>query len=250
MGPNKKNGKNGKNAKNGAKNGSNPGEPPGLNAEPRYRDGTLLCNAKNNTCGAFAMSGGLKCYNHGGATPRGPAAGRYAGKGRSAYVPTRITDKFLEAMEDPDLCEYRADVALYEARLRELGEGIDSRLLWTYVSEAFGALQAGIKADNQAQVGEALTQMHSLINRGSADALRWREIYDVLERQGRAKEREHKRMVALQQMISLEQFLVYIGMIVDVLANKISDRQLLREVTTGINQLWAGDHRAETPSSH
>ncbi len=206
-----------------------------LDYEWRYRDGRLLCNAKDNTCNGFAMRGKTKCRSHGGATPSGPAAGRYKHGRYSKFLPSRLVTKFKDAMDDPELTQYRHSIALLTARLYELLEEGESELLWSKTQEAFRELEAAIPAENQASIRASLNALHGLIKRGRADSLRWREVYDVVERAGRMKEREHKRVAQLEQMISVEQFFEFINVVLLILTKNVQDKEALRTIVREID---------------
>lgn len=204
--------------------------------EPRYRDGKLLCNAKQDTCGAFACKGRTKCRNHGGESlPAGPTHPTYIHGLRSKYIPARLAAKYGESMADPDLMAYQADIALLQSRLYELLETGESEPLWSKAQEAFQRYKAAAGRAQRAEVGsserataaaqmsEALAQVESLINRGQIDSIRWADIYKVTEQMGRTKEREHKRLVQMQQMITAEQLLAVLGQIANAAKQTITN---------------------------
>jgi len=181
------------------------------------------------------MRGKTKCRSHGGATPSGPAAGRYKHGRYSKFLPSRLVTKFKDAMDDPELTQYRHSIALLTARLYELLEEGESELLWSKTQEAFRELEAAIPAENQASIRASLNALHGLIKRGRADSLRWREVYDVVERAGRMKEREHKRVAQLEQMISVEQFFEFINVVLLILTKNVQDKEALRTIVREID---------------
>mgnify|MGYP007040718961 FL=1 len=91
-------------------------------------------------------------------------------------------------------------------------------------------------ADNDpAGITFGLSTLEGLINRGMADALRWAEVYRVTEQIGKTKEREHKRLVQAQQMISAEQLLAMLGQIADAARRTITNKDELQAFATTLN---------------
>lgn len=222
----------------------------GNQSAPRYRNGRLLCNAKNNTCGAFAMKGKTKCYNDGGATPQGPTHGAYKSGIYSNHLPSALKDRFVEAMGDPALTEYRQDIALLQTRLCQLLETGESQPLWSAASQAFKNLQSALTSGDTGAIGAALSGLHNLVNRGMADSLRWQEVYDVAECLTKVKEREHKRLVAMSQMITAEQFIGFIGFIVDVAKRTIKDQDQFRAFAAELDKSWNRDAQQGIDAGH
>lgn len=199
-------------------------------------------------CTRWALVGREHCPKHGGKTPIGAQHWNYQGKGRSKHVPTYLSDLHAEAEADDKLMEYRQDAVLLEARLRGLLKSGESQQLWGAAQEAFGdykkaALKAryaekGSVEQQQAgdQMAEALGALESLISRGMADSLRWREIYGTLEQIGKTKEREHRRLVQAEAMISAEQFMTMLGQIALAAKQHISNQDEFKAFTNTINR--------------
>jgi hypothetical protein len=204
---------------------------------PRYRDGKLLCNARGNTCKAFAVKGREKCRFHGGATPRGPANPNFKHGKYSKYLPANIAAKYAEAKSDPELIEYTDAIALLDARCRLLLESAESRMLWADTAKAFRELEAAIRTEDQAGIRAELNALHDLVKRGYADSLRWKEIYEVIEREGRMKERAWKRLIDMEQMVSMEHVLAFVGMIMSVVTDAVKDTDTLRQISRSIDNL-------------
>jgi len=188
------------------------------------------CWAKNRQgvqCGRYALDGQQVCAYHGGKSLRGPAHPSFKDGSRSKYVP-RLDDKLNEALNDPALMEYRADVALLGARLNELLESGESALLWSRAASAVGRLRDAFQSGNGVNINAAFRELEDLTTRGLEDSIRWQEIYQVIESLTKTKEREVRRMVAMQQMISSEQLLAILGHIANAAKQSIRDPYDLR----------------------
>lgn len=218
--------------------------------ETRYRNGTRLCNAKKNTCCAFVVRGKTKCHYHGGATPKGPAHGAYETGKYSKFLGHGIKAKYAEAISDPTLTEYRADIALLQSRLYQLLETGESLPLWEGVAEAYNELRYALNAKDPLGLGNSLAQLDDLLKRGLADSIRWQEIYQVAEQMTKIKEREHKRLIAAQQMVSAEQFMAFIQFIIDVAQKTITDRDQLRAFSAEIDRSWNRNAQQKLTAGH
>lgn len=207
-------------------------------------------NSSGDPCGKNAMKGRDYCRTHGGTKPIGPAHPQFKHGRRSKFLPARLAATYEEALRDPKLLEYREDAAMLETRLSDVLQHIDGAQLWNTVADAFRALQDGMKSGNQDVIGDALTKLHAIIQRGQADALRWQEVYKVVDVQGRVKDREHKRQLQLRQMITIEQFLAFIGQIVEVATQTIHDKDVLRRFTAALNSTWAGGRDTAIDAGH
>lgn len=166
-------------------------------------------------CGAMAKSGKIchqkphalgqnnnRCYWHGGATPIAAAAHIKHGK-YSKYLPTAMQDQYNRAISDPELLASRHEIAVMDARLCQLLE----------------------------RVSEQLEQ--GLINTND-DRESWREIRDTFESRRRQVETEHKRLVAMQQMITVEQALGLQARLVDIVTRHVTDKAALAAIASEV----------------
>lgn len=199
----------------------------------------MKCAAKRSNgqpCNAPAVGGRSVCRVHGGASvPAGPSHHRWKHGRNSKYIPARLAEKYEEALADPHLTEYRQDIALLESRLLELLATGESLPLWDKTQDAFRDMRDAMARRDAVATQSALASLENLINRGMADALRWAEVYRITEQIGKTKEREHKRMVQAQQMISAEQLLAMMGRIADAARRTITNQDELRAFAATLN---------------
>jgi hypothetical protein len=204
----------------------------------------MICKAKirkglrkGEPCKRKAVAGRDFCPMHGGNTPIGPGSKTYRHGRYSRYLPARLAEKYQQLVSDPELNEYRHEIALLSARADELLEAGESHLLWNRVRTAFTDLTTAMNENDAEALNTALNSLHGLIRRGYADSLRWREFYEVTERAGRMKEREHKRMAQLEQWISIDQALAFVGMLMQVITEKVTDKDTLREISRAVDAI-------------
>ncbi len=160
-----------------------------------------------------------RCKRHGGTQPTGMASPSYVNGSRcNKYrdLPSRIAGQYIEAQQDPDLLSTRNDIALCDARLADLIRRVDDgggSAIWEALRKTDESMKEALQADDKAGFQKCLRSMHLTIKRGAADYAVWADIMDTIERRRKLSETEHKRLVAMQQMITGEQALVMVGII-------------------------------------
>jgi hypothetical protein len=192
------------------------------------------CNAiskrTQQPCRAYAVTGREKCYHHGGKSLRGLASptlrhGRYA-----KDLPTRLLGKYREALEDQNLLALRDEIALIESRVRDLIQRVDtgeSSHLWKSLQKTWQDLSAARQHGDGQAMAEALNEMGQLIARGMADYAAWEDVGRQLDRKQRLVDSERRRLVEMQQMMTVEQAMLFMGALLDAIHQTITDRDLL-----------------------
>ena len=195
-------------------------------------------------CKSKAVTGRRVCWVHGGASPAaGPTHPNWKHGRRSKYIPARLAEKYAESLTDPQLTEYRHDIALLESRLHELLTTGESESLWNQVHGAYKAMRDAMRDRDEAGITASLVMLDSLINRGMADALRWREIYQVTDQIGKTKEREHRRLVQAGLMVSQEQLIAILGQLVNVAKATFTNQDEVRKFAAALNAYGVADVR-------
>jgi hypothetical protein len=118
-------------------------------------------------CQRAPMQNGL-CYMHGGATPSGMAlpqttTGRY-----SKHLPTRMGERYQQALADSELLAMREEVAVIDARLADVLGRVDtgeSGHVWATLGKAWRAYRTGPPEKRM----EAEAQISDLILTGTSD---------------------------------------------------------------------------------
>jgi len=160
-----------------------------------------------------------RCKKHGGTQLTGIASPSYInGSSCNKYrdLPSRIAGQYLKAQNDPDLLSARSDIALCDARLTDLIRRVDAgggSAIWAALRKIDDAMKEALQADDKVVFQKCLVSMSTTIKRGAADYAVWADIMDTIERRRKLSETEHKRLVAMQQMITGEQALVMVGII-------------------------------------
>lgn len=196
-------------------------------------------------CRAQAMPNGL-CRVHGGATPRGLASphtthGRY-----SKHLPTRMLANYEHAQRDPELLNLREDISLVDARLGDLLKRVDtgeSGKLWRDLRTAWRAVTQAATEDDHVL---AIAALGPLIERGYLDTQAWGEISGLLEQRRKLVESERKRLIEMQQMMTMSQAQLLIARLYDVVSQHVSDRATLAAIGAGLQALAGAGAAAPT----
>jgi hypothetical protein len=204
----------------------------------------MQCTAKSKQsgqqCKRQAVTGGTKCYIHGGASPSGIASPSFKHGRYSKNLPERLAAKYGEALSDTKLLELRDEIALVGTRLAELVERIDtgeSAQRWKALQTAYVNLQDATRSGDKVKFLTAMAALGSAIEAGGQDYATWREIAELMEQRRKLVESEHKRLVAMQQMITAEQALTLLAVITDTVRKHVSDPAALAAISADFRAL-------------
>jgi hypothetical protein len=127
--------------------------------------------------------------------------------------------------------EYRQDIALLSARLGELLESGESQVLWENAGQSFANLRSAMQRGDRPAIAAHLRETEEYLTRGLADSLRWQEVYQVIDQLTRTKEREYRRLITMQQMVSTEQLIAILGQIAHAAKQTITNPADFRAFT-------------------
>lgn len=204
-------------------------------------------------CGAKTRQGGVckqpalpngRCHYHGGKSLAGLASPTYQTGRYSKVLPARLAGRYAEAQADAALLELRDDVALVDARLADLLGRVDtgeSGALW----QALQALRLDVitykRAGDTVKTAEALNVLLDLVGQGHADYRAWAEIGGVIEQRRKLVESERKRLVEMQQTLTVERAMLLIGAISGVIKAHVHDRTTLAAIGRDIESIISAD---------
>lgn len=175
------------------------------------------CTAKSRRtgerCRRPAMVGSNVCYHHGGKTPRGLAhpstkTGRY-----SKYLPARLAERYESALNDPDLISLRDEIALTDADI--------------------GRLLALVDDD----IPDGLDPKETLAWRRAQRQNR-AEIHQLIENRRKLVETERRRLIDLQQMMTVEQAMLLLSAVESVV-NAHVDRPTMARISADLARIMA-----------
>ena len=206
-----------------------------MSDEIRYRNGHRLCNAKNNTCKAFAMKDKTKCRNHGGLSLSGINSPRFKTGRYSKYLPQGLMTKYDEARKDPDLLNLRDEISLNDARLKQLIEKlpeggasrswIDLRSTWTELLNAQRAVSNAATDPERRQAQQSLAnvfrQLNEVIEDGASEAGVWNDIITTVDNRRKLVASESKRLTDMEQTITAEKAMALVYAVLDIIRRNV-----------------------------
>jgi len=199
-----------------------------------------------------------RCKFHGGRFKRGPESHRWkqgvrkgAAPSRFKRIPEQLAERMEEADKDPKLLGFRRDITLLEARIVELvgrlsttesGKTWEVALdCWKDIKSAMESLLAAMQAKDQVAVSEKMVSLRSLILdrkspmnrillRGNHDEQTWGDISGMVEQKAKMAEREHKRLIDLQQIVTVDQAMMLMGALMASVNRHVTDPDVRRRV--------------------
>lgn len=195
-----------------------------------------ICGAKNRQgypCGNAPLANG-RCRFHGGLSLKGVASPTFKHGRYSKYMPERLMSRFSDAMNDPRLLEQRAEIALLDTRLGTLLENIDDGVsisLWADLNRAWASFEAAYKSKDQDSINNALRTVGRLIQKGGEDAEVWDSIQSTIEQRRKVVESERKRYVEAQEILTLQEVMVFFSRFNDIVARNVTDPVALRNIS-------------------
>jgi hypothetical protein len=198
------------------------------------------CKTTGMPCKKLAVNGYDVCGTHGGLTPRGTASVHYQGKGHSRNLPTRLADKYQEAISNPELLSLRSDIALLDVRIAETIENIDTGpigRLWGAVRKAYLAQQSAMQAKDAIETIKATQELDALTKRGFMDYINWDEIRGLLQERARLVAMENKIMNDADLTVAAEKVILLVAAIASVVMDNVADNKTRAKITRGIDVL-------------
>lgn len=210
----------------------------------------MRCGAKNKRggiCGSWPVKGRNRCRMHGGKTLVGTANGFYKGGRYSKYLPDRLREKYETSHTDPDLLSLRSEVSLVDSRLADLLFRVDtgeSGQLWTNLKKAHEEFRLYRRAQDVPKMTIALAKVESVIDSAIQDHTAWTEIAELLEQRRKLAESEHRRLVALEQLITTEEALLMMRRVVDIITVHVPDKKALSQIIVDLQQMIGANQQA------
>lgn len=156
-------------------------------------------------CARAPVRGRTRCYLHGGATPRGMMSPHYRGRGYSKDIPSRLWDRYAQALADPTLLELTSEVSLVDTRMGELF----------------------------AQLPEQPDE---------TDPEVWSSLLSLIEQRRKLVETERKREVDLQLHLTVQQALLFVGALQAAVADIVTDPAQRQALARRFEQLMNRGH--------
>lgn len=183
-----------------------------------------------------------RCELHGGKSPRGVAHPRFTTGTYSKDMPSRMAERYNQAMKDEKLLELKGDIALVEARIADLLTRVDtgeSGETWRRLDKTYNDMRKASTDHNQAKFVMYLNDVGNLIKKGLHDYAAWDEVFRGVKTKQRLAESEHKRMVALKQTMTAEQAAGMLGFVINTIRKHIYEQVELKSANVLLSAISA-----------
>jgi len=204
----------------------------------------MQCQAKAKStgeqCKRRAVKGKRVCTVHGGLTPGGLASpnlktGRY-----SKYIPANLTDRYEEAVSDPDILSLNEDVALLRSlvfkHLESMAAG-DTHPSWKPAYAGLQKVKKAIATGKEDLLLEGISELETVIMPNYRAAMAEDKVTGYIDQLGRIADKERRLLIDRQQVITVERMMLMITAIAAIVKQHVDDRNTLRDIQTGIQGL-------------
>ena len=204
----------------------------------------MQCQAKAKStqvqCRRRAVSGKKVCTVHGGLTPGGIASPHFKHGRYSKYIPERLSERYHESINDPEILALKMDISLVDARLEDLLSRVDtgeSGALWKTAQSVFLDFRSANASGDADKMAVALTGLNRILNLGVDDYKAWDEIGGMLEQRRKLVESERKRLIDMEMVITVERQMILLAGVVSIIKDNVTDRKTLSAISADIRKL-------------
>ena len=148
-------------------------------------------------------------------------------------MPVRMLERYEQSLDDPELLNMRAEIALVDSRLEDLlgrADTGESKALWEKMRKTADKLLRAFESDDLASMHVSILELDRLVGSGLADHEIWYEIQTLIEQRRKVVEAEQKRLVAMQQMVTAEQAMSLVAGLLSAVKQHVSDRDTLTAI--------------------
>lgn len=191
------------------RNKFDPSQLPNETTNPRQGSrGHRLCNAKNDTCEGWAVTGSEKCRKHGGATPRGFASANFKHGRHSKALPHRWIARYKAAIGDTELLSLKSEIAVLDAMIDERLRLIDdetSAQMWKHVEAKAAEFSTAREAKDADTMKTSMEDLLELVFKGAQARQNERDLVVMFESRRRLVESQRKALIEAEQTMTYDQ---------------------------------------------
>jgi len=196
---------------------------------------TAKAKSTGKRCRRYAVTGYTVCQVHGAGSPKqGRPGGRPIVHGRySKRLPQKLVARYDEARVDPELLSLRDDVALLDVRISDLTDklstGETDNLLQSLLELCQGAVLA-LKGGDFDMTMKMLEEMRQRLEGQPQDGWTWTEIVGLLDQRRKLVESERKRLVELQQYVTVEQVMILVSALTKAVISHVNEHSVIAAI--------------------
>jgi hypothetical protein len=177
---------------------------------------------------------------HGGRTLVGLAALRLITGRYSKLLSTRLEADYERSAHDPELLALRRELALVDVGINDLLGRVDrgeAGRLWHHAPAAWQTFKHAQAEGRPLLQTCAALELDELLEQAVGDKAAWHEILQFIEQRRKLVEGEAKRLMAMQQMMTKEEAMLWLSILVAILKRHITDRETLQKICLDLNAL-------------
>lgn len=194
-----------------------------------------------------------RCKLHGGTSLAGIASPSFTHGRYSKYLPARLAGRYEEAVSDPELMALRDDIGLLDTRIGQVIAALEtgeSRESWVALMAAVTTLEEqwqkllddGEPPEEMERTVEAIGK---LVRQGLSEGYIWSEIRGLLKERAALVGSEQKRLVDMQQFVTSEQAMTFVGALMSSVRRHVSDQRALAGIAEDLARHHVRDGRRD-----
>jgi hypothetical protein len=212
--------------------------------------GKQVCSAYRSNAAKICVSPFLnengRCKKHGGKSLTGTAHPNFKNGRRSRNLPTRLLERYEEALNDPKLADFTEDLALIEARLDALFQQIDEgggAEIMLEIKDSYKSFTYASKDGDKQAMRESLRRLGDAINRGSREEGIWDEIRALQEQRRKIILAQAKHLQLTNQTITVQKANIIVAALLDSVRRYVTDRKTLTDITNDFLRITRGGQK-------
>jgi hypothetical protein len=198
------------------------------------------CGARTRTggtCPTAPVRGRTRCRMHGGKSLMGSDHPNFTTGLRSRMLPTRLLAKYEQAMADPELLSIRGDVALLDTLLNDklaAWAADEAGPNWTDVYAQIVHVNENFQTWEWTRAKVELEQLMAVVNQRRTEGELLDQIRSLVDQRARLAGQEHRRMLDLNQVLTVEQVIVLASAVASIVRDVVPDEATRKTVNARI----------------
>ena len=123
------------------------------------------------------------------------------------FLPSRLTDKYIQSVNDPEIIALNDDIALTETRVKQLLDNIDKDEPPKAWEEAYGVFKEYMKykrLGDELNATISLALLNDIFTREKSEREAWDEIFQRLTQVAKLRTDERKRRMDMKALLDAE----------------------------------------------
>lgn len=234
----------------------------------------LMLTARGKPCRQYAVPGSEFCRAHGGGDPlpegvprsgsgrqraarqpkraRMEASGAYKDGRYSSVLPMHLLERYRRAQSDEQLLSMSEELYLLDTRMGAVLKGLNAEAsteAWRKAKEHIRTVTGLFRRRQYAEALPLLLELQELVSSGWAEMQVWEEVGRLTDRRVRLVESERRRMLELQQYISVQRANALVTAIGGIIQQHVTDPGALHDIANDIGRLLAQQPRSQLTAS-